>query len=406
MTSAVLTPFVRGAATQQPGGRLWRKKVLPVGDIEYKGRTLSFTRSYNDQLAAAYQSGAYDQVPFQLADHANTHTNDPERFRGDVISVDSLDDGLYIMLAPTDEGEKTLLTNPRLGVSARIVEDYARSDGKHYPAAIQHVLGTLDPRIPGLGAWEAIEASNQPETIIDLTGATFAGQEGNTDMPELTDQERQARLAKLLEVPADQWDKLVAQLTAPAAPAAGTGTGTGTTTPPATADDQLTAEELAELEAAAAELDALGLLEDEEDLAGAGAPATALSNTDRMAIEMANVQAEETARQLRVVTDELDAQRFDAEKKRLAGNGIPPYITELARPFLEGSGRTIELSNGTAVDGGQVMRKVLDEVGKLGKLMGEPGIELGSPMDAPEDQGAATAREDIVARFRTQTGAF
>jgi hypothetical protein len=386
---------------------LWRKKVLPVGDIDYKGRKLSFTRSYNDGLAAAYQSGAYDQVPFQLADHANTHTNDPERFRGDVISVDSLADGLYITLAPTDEGEKTLLTNPRLGVSARIVEDYARSDGKHYPAAIQHVLGTLDPRIPGLGAWEAIEASNQPETIIDLTGATFAGQQEGTEAMPLTDQERQARLAKLLEVPSDQWDKIVAQLTAPAAaPAAGTGTGTGTTTP-AAGDDQLTAEELAELEAAAAELDALGLLDDETEAepVGAGAP-TALSNTDRMAIEMANVQAEETARQLRVVTNELDAQRFEAEKVRLAKIGIPPYITELARPFLEGAGHTVDLANGSSADGGQVMRKVLEEVGKLGRLMGETDVELGSPMDAPEDQGAATARDDIVARFRTQTGAF
>ena len=33
-------------------------------------------------------------------------------------------------------------------MSARIVEDYARSDGKFFTAAVQHVLGTLDPRIP------------------------------------------------------------------------------------------------------------------------------------------------------------------------------------------------------------------------------------------------------------------
>ena len=72
-----------------------------------------------------------------------------------------------------------LTANPKLGVSARIVEDYARSDGRHFPAAIQHVLGTLDPRIPGLGAWQAIEAASPvPDTVIDLSAATFAGGDG------------------------------------------------------------------------------------------------------------------------------------------------------------------------------------------------------------------------------------
>src|ERR1019366_930477 len=57
------------------------------------------------------------------------------------------------------------------------VEDYARSDGQHFPAAIQHVLGTLDPRIPGLGAWQAIEAASPvPDTVIDLSASTFAGE--------------------------------------------------------------------------------------------------------------------------------------------------------------------------------------------------------------------------------------
>src|ERR1035441_8319817 len=140
MTAAVLTPFYRSRAVEL-GNRLWRKKVLPVGDVEYKGRTLHFTLNYlkglagaftaraYDQvafqrseehtselqsltlcdsdlvlpvgdveykgrtlhftlnylkgLAGAFTARAYDQVAFQLADAQNTHTNDPERFRGD-----------------------------------------------------------------------------------------------------------------------------------------------------------------------------------------------------------------------------------------------------------------------------------------------------------------------------------
>ena len=81
------------------------------------------------------------------------------------------------MAEVTPRGEEVLRENPKLGVSARIVEDYARSDGKHFTAAIQHVLGTLDPRIPGLGAWEAIEAASPvPDTVIDLSGESFAGE--------------------------------------------------------------------------------------------------------------------------------------------------------------------------------------------------------------------------------------
>ena len=137
-----------------------------------------------------------------------------------------------------------LKENPRLGVSARIVEDYARSDGKHYPAAIQHVLGTLDPRIPGLGAWQAIEAATPvPDTVIDLSASTFAGEprtrhrphvspvtgaaasqrdhhprrrhrtrrdrRAMPDLDALTD-EQKARLAALLELPDDQLDALAA----------------------------------------------------------------------------------------------------------------------------------------------------------------------------------------------------
>jgi hypothetical protein len=62
-------------------------------------------------------------------------------------------DGLYVTLNPTERGARVLAENPGLGVSARIVEQYQRADGKFFPAAIQHVLGTLDPRVTGLGAW-------------------------------------------------------------------------------------------------------------------------------------------------------------------------------------------------------------------------------------------------------------
>ena len=155
MTAAVLTPFTAADAVEL-AAQTWRKKLLPVGEVEYKGRLLRFTKDYLGQLVRSFNDRAYDQVALQLADTENRHTNDPERFRGEVAGMELGDDGLYVTVHTTEAGSKVLQENPRLGVSARIVEDYDRSDGKHYPAAVQHVLATLDPRIPGLGAWQAI----------------------------------------------------------------------------------------------------------------------------------------------------------------------------------------------------------------------------------------------------------
>lgn len=391
MTTAVLTPFSTAAA--RPDGKLWRKRVLPVGDVAYRGRMLHFTRAYNDELAANFSARAYDQVPFQLADAANTHTNDPERFRGEVVAMESKDDGLYVVLSASPEGDQILRTNPRLGVSARIVEDYARSDGKHYRAAVQHVLGTLDPRVPGLGAWQAIENAMTADLTIDLTGEQFPDDSnGGEGMPELT-AEQHAKMARLLEIPDDKLAELIAGTTPkpqPPAPAA-----------PPPGEDELSDAELEELLAAAEELDAAGLLDD-----GAPEPQpVGMSMDTAMAIEMANYRADETERQLGVLNAHLDEERFSAERRRLAQEfGIPPYIADLARPLLEGAGHVVELSNGQTVDAGQVMRTVLSEFGRSAQML-DLSLEQGSGFDEPEAASQArTARDDLVTRYRTQTG--
>ncbi|HEY2638969.1 MAG TPA: hypothetical protein VGI66_03670 [Streptosporangiaceae bacterium] len=390
MTTAVLTPFT-GKPAIQTGNRVWRKLLLPIGEIRYKGSVLKFTRTYLDGLANAFRSRAYDQVPFQAAPDDNSHSNDIERFRGEITDMAVDNDGLWVTLEPTERGEAILKENPKLGVSARIVEDYDRADGKYFPAAIQHVLGTLDPRIPGMGPWAAVEAANTPDVIIDLSGAEFAG-EGDSDMP-LSD-EQQAKLARLLGIPDDKFDQLIEGLNMPEltdeelAALAGDG------------EDELTDEELEELLATAADLDAQGLLEPEP--AGAGA---ALSAADSMAIELANARADENERQLSVIAAELDSQRFLTERRRLADAGVPPYITDLARELLEGTGHVVELSNGTKrVDAGAVMRRVLTEFGKMSGML-DLSVELGSGADEPA--GASDKAEERLAtvhRFRSQVG--
>jgi hypothetical protein len=448
MTAAVLTPFTAAQAVEL-GNRLWRKKVLPIGDVEYKGRTLHFTRDYLGRLATAFQNRAYDQVPFQLADKDNSHSNDPERTRGEVTAMELGDDGLYITAQLTEDGEKVLAANPKLGVSARIVEGYQRSDGKFFGEAVQHVLGTLDPRIPGLGAWQAIEAASpEPESVLDLSAESFtdlavkpgdkasrkaakaerkaaakaaeqqtepagspagADPEGGADMADLT-QEQRARLDKLLALPDDVLDRLAAggTVVTPAELEA--------LTAPGSEDEDDDADGIAEEIAAMSDED-LAALEAEfnAEIADTGTPAPArerepvaagMSAEAQFAIDLANAKADETARELAVVTARLREEDFQGEKRRLADSGVPPYITELARPLLEGAGHAVELSNGKTVDAGAIMRRVLSEYARQARLL-DLGAELGSPMDEPEDaayEQQATSREAVVAKFKSMTG--
>jgi hypothetical protein len=181
VTAVIQSPWLFGSDAIELSGGAWRKRVLPIGRIDYKGRTLTFDRPYLDALAASYNGGAYDQVPFQLANDKNEHTNDPERYRGFVRNMTVDDSGLWAEIITTEAGNTLLSANPNLGVSARIVEDYARADGQHFPQAIQHVLGTLDPRITSLGPWLPVDmAGERPDMFIDLSGASYSGEPGWT----------------------------------------------------------------------------------------------------------------------------------------------------------------------------------------------------------------------------------
>jgi hypothetical protein len=427
VTAAVLTPFTAGEAVEL-GNRLWRKKVLPVGDVEYKGRLLHFTRDYLGRLVQAFTDRAYDQVPFQLADSQNSHTNDPERTRGWVKGMELGDDGLYVTAEVNEAGEKVLKDNPLLGVSARIVEDYARSDGRRFPAAVQHVLGTLDPRIPGLGAWEAIEAASpEPDQVIDLSAYTFADgsavlsdipagdagadPEGGADMADLgnlTDAQR-ARLAMLLDLPDDTLDALadggvvvtpeeLDALTAPDDDADPSGEDGLAEEIDAMSDDEIAALE-AEFDAEFEDTDTDQILEGEPVAAGLSAEA-------QFAIDLANARQEETARELSVVTARLREEDYLAERRRLADLGVPPYVTDLAKPLLEGAGHAVELANGKTVDAGAIMRRVLTEYASQARLL-DLDVELGSPHDEPEDaarEQQAESRDALVGRFKSMTG--
>lgn len=348
MTSATLTPFYDSEAVDL-GNRMWRRQILPVGDVNYKGRVLRFTKNYLQKLAQSFKDGAYAQVPFQLADKENSHTNDPERFRGDITAMEVRDDGLWATAELSERGDALLRENPKLGVSARIVEDYDRADGKHFDRAVQHVLGTMDPRVTGMKPWEAISLSNSDLDVLDLSAAIFIDQkEATMADTKITDEQRAA------------FDLYVTELVSldPAKPADGKTPVTATSTD---------ADIDAELEALLAEA-----------LAEEGAPAE-LSADSRQAIELANARIAEMQTAQAATRAELDLANFEREKAELLHKGVPPVMVDLAMPLLLGKEHTIDLSNGTKADAGSIIRELLKQVEGTVDLSSETMPASGSP---------------------------
>ena len=140
--------------SDEGGSQLWRVQVLPLGKISYRDRELDFSREYLGDLVRAFDEGAFDVVPFVLAVANGLHTSDPARQRGEVRGLEMAPDGLDAVVAVTEEGGEVLRRDPGLGAAPRIVEGYRCADGRTFPAAIQHVLGTQHPMITGLRPWQ------------------------------------------------------------------------------------------------------------------------------------------------------------------------------------------------------------------------------------------------------------
>lgn len=425
MRTVLLSPVNRGNAVEL-GRKTFKKQILKKGSLDYEGRRIDFDDRYLTDLANAFKEGAFDAVPFQLADAGNAHTNDPERTRGEVIGLEVTPDGLDAIVELTDDGAQVVENNPKLGVSARIIEGVKHAmGGQAWPRAIQHVLGTLDPRVTGMRPWEAIQlaADATGETVVDLTDATYIDDVGDTTG------------------------------VAPAAPSAAhdtasTSTGSTDTTheegavpdvkdqkPGAQPDvtgseaDQLTDEELeqilAEVEAefdtaATGDTDPDGPGQDDPDAEnddeeddgeetvdgdeGAEESLAALANDGSQgeAIELANAQLRETRIELARLRDESDENAYTRERDALAREcGIPPRIVDMAKPLLKGDSHVISLANGDEVDAGAIVRQVFTELGNTIKAL-DLSAELGHQVDlakSEQERQAAEAEEADRRKF-------
>jgi len=337
MATATLTPMQVGAP-KTLGKSVFRKQLLPNGSITYKGRKVDFDEKYRRDLARAFEEGAFDQVPFLLADKDNAHTMDPERFRGDVLGIECAADGLYVTMDLTPDAAELVRKNPKLGVSARIIEGLEHADGRTFDRAVQHVLGTLDPRVTGMKPWEEVSLAAEVgvEDTFDLSNMEY-------------DKEEQVTTST-------------------------TGAPAVTEPPPVEGSTsvELTAEDKAFID----------MVVDAARSAG---------GVSQEALDLVRTQAENAQAEIRQLKSDNAKDRWTAEKRQYLQAGVPRVMLELATPVMElTENGVLELSRGTTkLDAAKVIREILDQARgtvDLNRLDGTDDDEGDSIRDAEEDK--------------------
>lgn len=302
---SILTPIDLTAGTVTKAGA-FKKQVLPFGSIDYKGTKITFDKKMCTSIVQAFKSQAYDQVPIVLADAENRHNMDPSRFGGDVTDLSVEKDGLYMTVTPSKSTTKILKDNPKLGVSARIVPNLTKSDGRRFDFAIQHVLLTMDPRVTGMKPWQTVDLSaDDTRKVVDLTAGTI---KENAVGKKIKDKTDKTVTPEQEEVKVVETDK--------------------------TAETDV--RDLTD-----AEVDALLVDIDDEDEgteveAEAGTKDLSSGKADKT-IDLAGgeIGGDTTLRdEVQSMRIDLAAERWTAERKAFVEAGVPPFLLDLAAPIL------------------------------------------------------------------------
>lgn len=399
---AVRTPLDHGTALAL-GNKRYRKQVLKVGDVHYQGGKFPVTDKYLDDVVRAFDSKAITKVPFQLADSSNRHTEDPLRRFGTVVGLHRTADGLDAVLELDDEAARLVDKDPDFGVSVLIKHDRTTGEGQHYPAVLAHILGTTDPVLTSLAPWQPELAASHPvEDTLDLLALTSSAPRDEPTrkalMADTLAPEELAVLRSLLarltpDEPADPATPVVEPATDLPADQPFTDGDPDTADTPEGDAAEFTDEEIA---AMVASLDTA----DEPEMVAAGHESNAAD------LELSHqLEAEQQARRdselrLAQVEAKLAAQEYEAERLQLAQrHGIPPRITDIVRPLLEGTGGKLALSNGGEVDPAALIRKFVVE------LASTPRLDLSQPVGSGQGVDIDTD-EDAVAKERAELSAI
>lgn len=412
-TVAVLTPLVDLAPTVTLGRTLYRKQILPRGTITYNGKPLTFDESRLNALVDSFKGHAYDAVPFVLADpNTNAHNMGIENVRGQVKGLEITKDGLDALVElPAEWADRHVGQFRDLGVSARIVYDLDRADGKKFPAAIQHVLATLDPRVTGMRPWEKVsDLANDTTPVVDLSGGVYDSLIDLADTPAVPGPTGPHQPTQPTPTPepapeidpapatdptedhmATLSDDVMTKLAAFASKLDPEGNLPVSDVAPDAPIENVTADDLTDEEYASLleGIEALEPADAEPEMASAG-----LSEDQQAAVDLANATASEYQQRLAVVEGQLASARWREERARLVNAGVPPAQVDLAAPLLKNTSPVVvDLSNGAGtnvVDASATVRKMLDAMKGTVDLSGEIGSGLAIEADTEADNLLAT----------------
>lgn len=366
--------------TIKAGRRRFWKQILPVTTINYGGRKIAFDKDFHKDLKLSFDQGAYDQVPLVFADNGNAHNEDPRNFAGELLTVENRGkDGTWGLIEADEAGAKAIEKNPKLGVSARIMQGVEKADGRKFPRAIRHVLLTMNPRVSGMEPWQAVDLSEDADVeVVDLT-ATGYTQEGTAmpkkavtrkasgrdqiDLSEMSDED----FAKMLDLAAkegliedpeadeedeDEEEEEVVE----------------TTTKPKRrkSKTKITVEEDQQDD------DGVDDEDEEED-----EESTDLSDKVIKRGEVSQFQ------QMRY---DLAEERWDRTRNQYEAEGVPAFLLDLAEPVLSlPDSLTIDLSEDETLDASDTIRKMLDGVKGIVDLSGEIGHQHDIDLSEADD---------------------
>lgn len=321
--TVILGPVLTGSPASKvldksTGRVLYKKQILPEGTYDYKGTKLDLSADQLKTYVQSFKDKAFDEVPFQFGGAESEHNNDPMRRGGTLAHMEYIPGkGVngYFDFSADPQTAAYVEKYPRFGVSPRIELGIKRADGKTFGGAIQHVCGTLVPRINGMAPWEKVElgpsANTSDAEIIDLSTETI-----DLDAPPVID--------FLNDKPSlNQEGDAVAQLTD---------------------EDLATLRQIREDNALIAKF-AVPLGQEMTQELSLGTPRTPeLAPVD----EEARRVAAATQKQVDDLRKDLARSRWETQAQALVGAGVPPSAIELARPVMEDpNDHVIELSSGS-----------------------------------------------------------
>lgn len=365
----ILTPL-DFSETQKAGKRRFWKQILPVTSIDYNGTKIDFDPNFHKDLKLSFTEGAFDQVPLVFADGDNRHNMDPRNFGGELLDVQyrgsGKKGGTWGLIEADPETAKMLDKNPKLGVSARILQNIRKADGRGFKRAINHVLLTMNPRVSGMEPWQAVDLSEAADIeVVDLTAAEYT-QEGSQMATKTTKRRASDKRIDLSDISDEDFQRLL-----------DLAVDEGIVDPDGEVDEEDEEEEVEEETARKPKRrkskTKITVEEDEESDDGdddeddeEDEKSTDLSETVKR-----HEQGFSRFEQMRI---DLAEEKWGRDRDAYESAGVPSFLLDLAEPVLAlPDAMTIDLSEDESIDASKTIRGLLDGVKGIIDLSGELG---------------------------------